>query len=288
MRLLCRRKDGAILPKEGSQELSEEEKKIEVEQFRIKEAKKYLNQGHMGKLCKVLKVNSGLLPGVICQALPNAIRSLAPTIFGDPSDKPLKGLPAACLRVLEINTAQIRKIRRCFEDMDEDKSGVISLVEFADYFAAEDNNKTRRMIKSTLFHNKFQTNGTKGGLFDFGGFVVSTCLICTYTDDQILWRVFKFFDTDDSGYLEHSQLVQLGKAMQSMASTDNADAFLQAMDSNKNGVVDFDEFVSYSRKHPTAFWPVMKIQNLLRKRTLSVESWLILIEAWNSQVSLFT
>ena len=87
--------------------------------------------------------------------------------------------------------------------MDEDKSGVISLVEFADYFAAEDNNKTRRMIKvslfrptnrvwlktakgkpcvfrveivekSTLFHNKFQTNGTKGGLFDFGGFVVST------------------------------------------------------------------------------------------------------------------
>ena len=30
-----------------------------VEQMRIKEAKKYLNQGHMGKLCKVLKVKTG-------------------------------------------------------------------------------------------------------------------------------------------------------------------------------------------------------------------------------------
>jgi len=239
-----------VLPAEDAANLSSEEKEQARKNALVKETAKFLNEGHMRKLCRAYHIDMGLLPGKICRAIPSPIRSLSPTIFGNPKDRPLKGMPAALLRLLELNPLQVRSVKHCFNKIDEDSSGHVTIGEFAAYFQAEDNALFRKLLRATLMHDLFldrDRNKHTGSSIDVGEFVTAACLMCTYTHDQILYRLFKMFDRDGSGYIEYGEMVEMGESVQSMSNEGayggNAATFVETMDANKDGVMDFDEFV---------------------------------------------
>jgi len=67
------------------------------------------------------------------------------------------------------------------------------------------------------------------------------------TDDEIseIRETFSHFDTDDNGSIDLSEFDQLLRALDAQLTDEQTEAGLKSLDANKNGRIDFDEFVAW-------------------------------------------
>ena len=67
------------------------------------------------------------------------------------------------------------------------------------------------------------------------------------TDDDIaeIREIFGHFDKDGNGVMDASEFAKLLEALGAEMTADEIDAGLRALDDNRNGIIDFDEFVAW-------------------------------------------
>mmetsp|Transcript_35212 Transcript_35212/g.79447 ORF Transcript_35212/g.79447 Transcript_35212/m.79447 type:complete len:387 (-) Transcript_35212:85-1245(-) len=282
---VVRGKKNKVKPEdEAKKTMSAEEIKAKEAKRKLKEAQAHLKEDHMRKLCRVYHVKDGLLPEPLCRNLPKALRAVSPLLFGRPSP-PIKGPAAAIIRLLGLGPWHVRRMKIVFNAIDVDSSKTLSLNELIEYIDGEDTKFFQELLKVTMFRSKFKLMNDP--TMDFGEFVCSCSNLCTFTDDQILHRIFTIFDEDGSGIIEKREAGKLAEAIQSMsgagAFSGNAAVFLQDLDKNADGLLTFDEFMGMHEAYPMVFWPAMKCQDILRKKTADVDFWKRSINAWNEK-----
>lgn len=71
------------------------------------------------------------------------------------------------------------------------------------------------------------------------------------TDDQIaeLREIFSHYDHDNNGVIDRGELRALLEALDTQLSEDEIDAGMRAIDNNRNGKIEFEEFLEWWANH---------------------------------------
>ena len=134
-----------------------------------------------------------------------------------------------------------------------------------------------RLLQEMVFK---MVDVNKDGKLSFGEFCFACSIMSTLTKDQIMYIIFQMFDTDGSGFIERDELVALSEAVLSMSEGSykgNHATFMENLDVNSDGMLDFPEFMVINDRFPMVFFPAFKIQDVLRNATLGVSRWKALI-----------
>ncbi|KAL2921011.1 Calcium-dependent protein kinase 24 [Bienertia sinuspersici] len=136
---------------------------------------------------------------------------------------------------------QIDKLRRTFDMMDTDKNGSLSFEELK-----EGLHKLGHVLPDSDVQMIFDAADIDGnGTLECGEFLTLSIHLQKMGDDEHLRRAFKYFDKDQSGYIEFEELKQelfSDDAIDCNKSEQVIRDILFDADLNKDGRIDFDEF----------------------------------------------
>mmetsp|Transcript_26830 Transcript_26830/g.54931 ORF Transcript_26830/g.54931 Transcript_26830/m.54931 type:complete len:348 (-) Transcript_26830:170-1213(-) len=264
-------------------ELNEEEKKA----LEAKIAASYMDNNMKRKLGRPYKVTFGLVPNSITESLPPFIVRSSTLLFGNPATKALRGMPAAAMRMLRLSPSQVKAIKKSFDSIDMEKTGEISVPEFIYFLEAKDTLFVRLFLNKALLGFS-DVNAT--GVMSFADFTLATCVVCSFSKDQLLYRIFCAYDVDSSGHLDHKEMETLTKSVLDMAGdgkgfNGNLQSFVDSeLDKGEDGSIDFDELVAINLNFPLVFYPAFKVQEELRKRTAGgARPWLAAMAKWDAK-----
>lgn len=112
-----------------------------------------------------------------------------------------------------------------------------------------------------------------GGL-DFEEFVLAVVTYCGFAHLDILKFVFYIFDPDKSGYIDHDELRWLVKILhetnEDMRNLVDVERIIELFDTDRNGQLDFEEFIEMDKKFPKVSFPAYKLQSLFAEATLGI------------------
>ena len=139
---------------------------------------------------------------------------------------------------------EIQEQTALFHQLDANNDGYITMKELAKGLEAD---YTQEDIKSIM--NSVDTD--KNGAISFNEFIAATLQPTITKDLSRIEQAFKFFDTDNNGYIDGKELKELlaDKQMAQME-TKHFDNILQEADEDGNGKIDFKEFVRLMSIHP--------------------------------------
>ncbi|CAO2838131.1 unnamed protein product [Amaranthus hypochondriacus] len=136
---------------------------------------------------------------------------------------------------------QIEKLRNTFQMMDTDKNGSLSFEELKHGLQKLGHAFPDSDVQMILDAADVDGNGT----LECGEFLTLTIHLQKMGDDEHLKRAFKYFDKDQSGYIEFEELKQ---ELYTDDATDNTNCeqiirdILFDADLNKDGRIDYNEF----------------------------------------------
>mmetsp|Transcript_620 Transcript_620/g.782 ORF Transcript_620/g.782 Transcript_620/m.782 type:complete len:341 (+) Transcript_620:158-1180(+) len=271
-----------VVPSDGANDMSQEEKQAEQLAKNIRKAQDYMNDRHRTKLLKTYPVGGGLIPWAIVQFLPQGLTKVSPVLFGKPSEMNIKGVPAAALRMLKLSSIMVLKIRKVFLKIDFDDSGYITIGQLMDFTKGKDTLFIRGLLKQTLL----SYGPTKmDSMLNFVEFFTVVMVLCTYSNDQVLHIVFQMFDSDACGYIDSTKLSRLISALGTSGGGfgGNAKSMVKGVDKNGDDMLNFNEFMSLYRTNPMVFYPAYKLQEALRKETLTESKWRYISNNWDKK-----
>jgi len=191
------------------------------------------------------------------------------------------GPGAAAARIFKLTDRDLRKVKRCFDSIDTDQSGSITQGEFFDMLELKDTPFTRQLCQSVVFEI---ADSDENNNLTFDEFVLGVSIVCTLTRDQLLYFVFRCFDTDNSGNLSRQEFLIMSEAVNEAGGgffDGNFAQLLDKFDTDGDGNVDFDEFLLVDTYFPMAFFPVFRMQGELQKKTLKLDKWLSKVSEYN-------
>jgi len=174
------------------------------------------------------------------------------------------------------------RIKRCFDSIDVDESGSISQHEFFTCLDLADTPFTKQLCNAVVFDIADQDGNST---LTFDEFMIGVCIVCTLTRDQLLYFVFRCFDLDNSGGLNHNEFLHMSEAINEAGGgffDGNFAQLVEKFDANNDGNVDFGEFLMVDTYFPMAFYPVFRMQDELRKKTLGQDQWLRFIAEYDA------
>ena len=80
------------------------------------------------------------------------------------------------------------------------------------------------------------------GKINYSEFLAATIVLKNVLTYDRLWALFKYFDTDSSGYITRENLKEAFAKTGKTLSEDEVRHILDQHDLKKNGVIDFEEF----------------------------------------------
>uniref|UniRef100_A0A7N2KTE5 EF-hand domain-containing protein n=2 Tax=Quercus lobata TaxID=97700 RepID=A0A7N2KTE5_QUELO len=130
-----------------------------------------------------------------------------------------------------------------FNNMDTDKSGTITLEELKIGLTRLGSKLTETEIKQLMDAADVDKNGT----VDYSEFITVTMNRNKLDNEEHLFMAFKYFDQHDSGFITREEL---RKAMTQYGMGDEAtiDEVIEDVDTDKDGRINYDEFVAMMRK----------------------------------------
>lgn len=93
-----------------------------------------------------------------------------------------------------LSTEEIRNLNKIFRSIDTDHSGQISYSEFEEAISNTENPVTDN-VKDAF--NRI----CKNGIIQYSDFIAAAMDRRILYDKEICWMTFKFFDSDDNGYI---------------------------------------------------------------------------------------
>lgn len=182
---------------------------------------------------------------------------------GEASDKPMDSavlnrmkqframnkLKKLALKVIAENLSDedIKGLQQMFKNMDTDGSGTITYEELKTGLSRLGSKLTEAEVKQLMD----AADVDKSGTIDYIEFVTATMHRHKLERDEHLLKAFQYFDKDDSGYITRDELKH---AMTQYGMGDEAtiNEVLDDVDTDKDGRINYDEFVAMMRKgsHP--------------------------------------
>ncbi|KAH7690048.1 Non-specific serine/threonine protein kinase protein [Dioscorea alata] len=146
----------------------------------------------------------------------------------------------------DLSDEDIKGLQQMFRNMDTDQSGTITYEELKVGLSRLGSRMTENEIRQLMDAADVDKNGS----IDHIEFIAATMHRHRLDNDENLYKAFQFFDKDGSGYITRDEIKQ---AMQEYGMGDDAtiDEIIDDVDTDKDGRIDFEEFVAMMRKGHT-------------------------------------
>ncbi|GLT90824.1 hypothetical protein SLE2022_087410 [Rubroshorea leprosula] len=178
---------------------------------------------------------------------------------GDASDKPLdiavltrmkqfsamNKLKKVALKVIAENLSEeeIMGLKEMFKSMDTDNSGTVTLEELKAGFPKLGTKLSESEVRQLLDAADVDGNGT----IDYIEFITATMHMNRMEREDHLFTAFQYFDKDSSGYITVDELEQALKRY-NMDDEKTIKEIIAEVDTDKDGRINYDEFVAMMRK----------------------------------------
>ncbi|KAL5215425.1 hypothetical protein ABZP36_006826 [Zizania latifolia] len=159
--------------------------------------------------------------------------------------KEMNKLKQLALKVIAKNLSEeeIRGLKQMFNNMDTDKSGTITVEELKVGLT-----KLGSRISEAEVRNLLEAvDVDKSGSIDYTEFLTAMINKHKLEKEEDLLRAFQHFDKDNSGYITKDELEQ-AMSEYGMSSEANIKEVLDEVDKDKDGRIDYEEFVEMMRK----------------------------------------
>ncbi|ESR48493.1 calcium-dependent protein kinase 29 [Citrus sinensis] len=142
-----------------------------------------------------------------------------------------------------LSTEEIKGLKQMFNNIDTDASGTITCEELRDGLSRLGSKLTEAEIRQLME----AADVDKSGTIDYTEFITATMHRHKLEKEENLYKAFKYFDEDDSGFITREELRQ---AMTQYGMGDEAtiDEILEDVDTDKDGRINYEEFVAMMRK----------------------------------------
>jgi hypothetical protein len=135
-----------------------------------------------------------------------------------------------------------------------------------------------RLGITVIAHFPLTENLTLSGkLRQFDDFLVAMITFCLFTQSDLLRFLFNSIDADESGSVSEEEY----RALLEMMTTGEGNSFpgsfkrmLEVVDVNKDGAIQFDEFLALAQRFPLAMFPLFQFQIQVHAATLGQEGWM--------------
>ncbi|GLT34999.1 hypothetical protein SLA2020_094840 [Shorea laevis] len=149
------------------------------------------------------------------------------------------------LKVIAKNLSgdEIVGLQEMFNNMDTDRSGTITFEELKTGLARLGSRLSDAEAKQLMDAADVDKNGT----IDYNEFITATMHRHRLEKEENLYTAFQYFDTDGSGFITREELRQ---ALNQYGMGDDAtiDEILDDVDTNKDGRINYDEFVAMMKR----------------------------------------
>lgn len=181
-------------------------------------------------------------------------------------------LAAKTVKALGLEQRHLRKLKKKFDNVDIDHSGIIDSKEFFRML-----NEEKCAFTDSLFSFIDLDNS---GTITFDEFVRVCATYCMFTREEILQFWFDCYDEDGSGAIDEDEFVELCKAVNNKSPMfpGNFSNALTMFDSNDDGLIDFKEFVELDKRFPLVLYPAFRLQGTMQKMTLGERAWTDIFE----------
>ena len=134
-------------------------------------------------------------------------------------------------------------MRKLFIALDANGDGCLSLKELRKGLKDRHNGEQIARILAAA-----DTDGS--GEINYTEFLAATIDANVYLREEYLRMAFKMFDTDNSGSIEKSEVVQIlgGDQLNSLVTRTAIEKAIDSIDKNGDGKVDFEEFMAMMRE----------------------------------------
>ena len=184
----------------------------------------------------------------------------------------------------DLGPLDVGKLYKIFLKADEDGMGEISSDEFYKLLNLE-----RSVFGDYLFH--LIDVDSSGGL-DFEEFVQSVMTYCNFGKEDILKFCFYMFDPKKTGYIEERELKDLcnilAQSRPNMADFSRVDYVLAKFDTNKDGRIEYSEFVEMNVKFPAVLFPAFEMQDRLAVSCLLYSQTVSEFRLWPTTIQNFS
>ncbi|XP_040379075.1 calcium-dependent protein kinase 12 [Oryza brachyantha] len=159
--------------------------------------------------------------------------------------KAMNKLKQLALKVIAENLSpeEIKGLKQMFNNMDTDKSGTITVEELKVGLTKLGSKITEAEVQKLME----AVDVDKSGSIDYSEFLAAMINKHKLEKEEDLLRAFQHFDKDNSGYITRDELEQ---AMEEYGMSDEANIkqVLDEVDKDKDGRIDYEEFVEMMRK----------------------------------------
>ncbi|KAI6707145.1 hypothetical protein NL676_010107 [Syzygium grande] len=178
---------------------------------------------------------------------------------GDASDKPLdiavltrmkqframNKLKKVALKVIAENLSEeeIMGLKAMFKSMDTDNSGTITYEELKAGLPKLGTKLSESEVKQLMEAADVDGNGT----IDYLEFITATMHLNRMEREDHLYKAFEYFDNDKSGYITMEELEHALKKY-NMGDEKTIKEIIAEVDSDRDGRINYDEFVAMMRK----------------------------------------
>lgn len=138
-----------------------------------------------------------------------------------------------------MDEAEVKKLKETFQSIDENGDGMLSLEELKTAIAKEkvDIPNIEEIFKSIDTDNS--------GVIDYTEFIAASIDKNTYMQEAKLKDAFKLFDSDGSGKISKEEITKILKSEKDL---DYINKLIDKYDTNKDGEIDYDEFLNMMKE----------------------------------------
>nr|XP_043633422.1 calcium-dependent protein kinase 29-like [Erigeron canadensis] len=175
-------------------------------------------------------------------------------------------LKKLALKVIAENlesTEEIKGLKQMFHNMDTDGNGSITYDELKTGLTKLGSRLSEAEIQQLMEAADVDKDGT----IDYIEFITATMHRHKLDREENLYKAFRFFDKDDSGYITRDELKH-SMTQYGMGDEATIDEVLDDVDTDKDGKINYEEFVAMMRKGTVE--PVLKRPRVVSHRWFSV------------------
>ncbi|XP_062186206.1 calcium-dependent protein kinase 12-like isoform X3 [Phragmites australis] len=159
--------------------------------------------------------------------------------------KAMNKLKQLALKVIAENLSpeEIKGLKQMFNNMDTDKSGTITVEELKEGLTKLGSKISEAEVQKLME----AVDVDKSGSIDYSEFLTAMMNKHKMEKEEDLLRAFQYFDKDNSGYITRDELEQ-AMAEYGMGDEASIKEVLDEVDKDKDGRIDYEEFVEMMRK----------------------------------------
>ncbi|KAD0637535.1 hypothetical protein R6Q59_012364 [Mikania micrantha] len=169
-------------------------------------------------------------------------------------------LKKLALKVIAENlesTEEIKGLKQMFNNIDTDGSGSITYDELKTGLLKLGSKLSEAEIQQLMEAADVDKNGT----IDYIEFITATMHRHKLDREENLYKAFQHFDKDDSGFITRDELKH-SMTQYGMGNEETINEVLDDVDTDKDGRINFEEFVAMMRKGTVETGENVKIQEL--------------------------